>query len=294
MLLGGIERNDERIGPREPGEHLPAAGHAGHRVGERARYLVQETGFYQQLALRFRLLAQDLVDQVLTDAARIERQLGDEIGGILSPLHPHGGQLHASRPSLGPRGQDAGIPVLEGNPVGTQYLGDLSIVHGQVRRAQLVHLAGQPVSVQRQQGVAARGQDQPQAGMPAANQAVQAGQDLGVNEHVRVIDDHDERVRRLGYPAEQRLDQVDACRPRPLHGRTGDRHRGCRAARSRAGARTGAAPRRQASGSARQPGHRRGAPSRRAEPSCRPPDRQTAGSEAGRRRCQGERAGEDE
>ena len=118
------------------------------------------------------------------------------------------------RPSLGPRREDAEIPLREADAVDREHFPDLRRCHGQVRRAQLVHLAGQPVAVQRQQRVAARGQHQAQPRLPGPYQAVQALQDFGVSEHVRVIDDHDELGRRLGHRAEQRLDQVDAGPPR--------------------------------------------------------------------------------
>ena len=128
VILGGIERYDERVLAREADQHVPAPGHAGDRVGQRSGHLMEEARLDQQPALRFRLVAENLVHQVLTDAARIQRQFGHEIGGVLGALHPHGGQLHARRPSLGPRRQDAEIPGREGDPVGAEHLGDLGRV----------------------------------------------------------------------------------------------------------------------------------------------------------------------
>ena len=134
--------------------------------------------------------------------SHIQRELGDELGGILGTLHTHGGQLHARRPPLGARGQDVEIPGDQGDPVGRQHLADLGLRHGQVRRAQFMHLPGQPVPVQRQQGIAAGGQHQAQPGLPPAYQAVQAVEDVRIGQHVRVVDDHDELRLRLGHGPE--------------------------------------------------------------------------------------------
>ena len=212
-LLGGIERYDERVLPREVGQHVAAPGHAGDRIGQRSRHLLQEASLDQQPALRFGLAVEDFVGQVLADAARIQRQFGHEVGGIPGARHSHGGQPHAGHPSLGPRHEQVEVLLRQGDAMDREQFGDLGRGHRQVARAQLVHLPRQPVPVQRQHEIVAGGQDQAQPRLPAAYQAVQALQDVGMGEHVRVIHDHDDRSR-IRHPAEQGLDQINPRSPR--------------------------------------------------------------------------------
>src|SRR5581483_1756744 len=72
-----------------------------------------------------------------------------------------------------------------------------------------MHLAAEPVSVQRQQGVAAGGQYETQALGPA-DQVIQAFQNLSVVEDMRIVDDYDELRCLVRHAAEQRLDQIKA------------------------------------------------------------------------------------
>ena len=155
--LGGIERDDERVVAREVSEQVHAPCHARDRIGQWSRHLVQEARLDQQPALCFRLLAEDLVHQVLANASRVKREFGDEVGGIIGALHSHGRQPHARRPSLGPRREDTEILLPQRDAMHREHFPDLRRCHGQVRRTQLAHLPGQPVPVQRQQRVTARG-----------------------------------------------------------------------------------------------------------------------------------------
>ena len=105
------------------------------------------------------------------------------------------------------------IRLREADAVGGEHLPDLRRRHGQVGCPQFEHLPGQPVPVQRQQGIAAGGQDEAQPRLPAAYQAVQALQDVGMGKHVSVIHDYDEPAW-VRQPTEEGLDEINPGPPR--------------------------------------------------------------------------------
>ena len=81
--------------------------------------------------------------------------------------------------------------------------------HGQVRGPQLVQVPGQPVAVQGQRRVTARGEHHVQARVPAAHERVQERGDLRIGEDMGVVDDEDERRLPARHVSEQRVDEID-------------------------------------------------------------------------------------
>ena len=128
---------------------------------------------------------------------------------MLGTLHPHRRQPQSRDPSLGPGQERVQVLRGQGNAVGREQRPHFPAGHGQLRRAQFAHQAGQPVPVQRQQRVAAGSKHQAQPRRPAADDQVQALEHGRMGQQMGVVDDQDRRDRGVRQAVQQRLHSAD-------------------------------------------------------------------------------------
>jgi hypothetical protein len=172
-------------------------------------HLVEEARLGQHPANRLGLTVQDLGHQVFTDAPLVGRQFRDKPGRMPGALHPHRRQPQPRDPSLGPGQERVQVLRRQGYAVCREQCPHLPAGHGQLRRAQFVHQACQPVAVHRQQRVTAGGEHQTQRRRLAADDLIQPVEHGRVRQHMRILDHQDRRSRKAGQAAQQRLHHAD-------------------------------------------------------------------------------------
>ena len=97
-----IQGADKRVRPGQFGQDLGRILDPRDGTSLWARHFGKETGLDEESTNGLWLPVDDLLNEVLTDAALVDRQLGDEFGWPFGPLHAQGRQTKAGGPPLGP------------------------------------------------------------------------------------------------------------------------------------------------------------------------------------------------
>ena len=206
--LRDVDGNDERVRAGQRGQHRTAVGQARDRLRQRPGDLVEEARLDQQPGHVVGLPGEHLLRQILTDAALVHREQGDELGRPRRALHPQGSQPQAGRPALGAVDEERHLVVGQLHVVRAQQLPRLRGGHRQVGRAELVGPPGHTMAVQRQQRVAARRHHQLDPVRPPFHQTVEAVEDPGVGEHVGVVEHDGQPWLRRGDAAVDGVEQL--------------------------------------------------------------------------------------
>ena len=185
-------------------EHPRAAGPVGERVGEPTADPLGHARAQQEVADDRALEGEDLAAQVVGDGVVVAGEVGQEAVGIRFGLQGQRGEPQAGGPALGPLQQPRELLGAQGDAVlGEQRRG---LVRGerQIGEAQLAQAALDAQPPEREIGIAAAGDDQPEAGAALRGQrgderARRAAQQMGV------VEDEDHAPRR----AQQRRPQLE-------------------------------------------------------------------------------------
>ncbi len=210
----GADRLDQRVRAGQGGQNARGPVIAGQFDGSSGADMLQDAGAQQDF-LDFRWLdVEHLVDQIAGHGAVFGHQFLDELVRVGMSAQGYRGQAQAGRPALGPPvqafqrvgGQQAAVLV--------QQQSGLVEAEGQVASPDLGQLPGQPVTVQRQQRIHPRRDQQPQAGPRVPQHELKPLQCAGIGQQVQVIKDQRDR-RVLGGQCYRQAQQEPVLSPCP-------------------------------------------------------------------------------
>jgi hypothetical protein len=96
-----VERDQEQVPPIESLQRGPAIGLTCDGIAQRTAEPVEDGSLQQEGLDGGRLPLQHLLHQVVDDEAGVSREAGDEVGGVVPPLHRQRRQLERGDPPFG-------------------------------------------------------------------------------------------------------------------------------------------------------------------------------------------------
>ncbi len=188
-----MERLDQRVRLRQRRENVPRIVITGQFGGDPGVHAVKDRGFQQQVPHLGGLRIENLFHQVAGDRAVLSHEFLDELLRVRVAPHGDRGEAERGNPALRPLGEE--LQRLAGQRDAVMSHEDAGLVHAERKlvRPDFGELAREPVAVQRQQRIAARGNHDAQEGPGVPEQPGQPTQAPLISHQMKVVQHQQER-----------------------------------------------------------------------------------------------------
>jgi hypothetical protein len=188
------EPDDEVVVVLHPFEHALRVVLSGDRVGQPGTGPLTDARLQQELPLLRRPFGQDLVGQVVVDAADVTGEVGDRSPTVAAGDEA-GSEIQAGSPPFGSLEQQAHLRRGETESMPLTQSGCFRCGERQVLGPDLGDLPGRAEALQRQRRLHAADEDDAQRRRRAPQQVAQLPQDLRIMYFLKIVDDQHRSVR---------------------------------------------------------------------------------------------------